>query len=100
MAYAALYRTELAFAFVGAFLVFRSRGQASRDRPAAALILGLIFAIGVLQSAFYVQGRHRFLIEPLLLTFTATGAVGLARGLVVVSKGLLRRGAKRTGSSQ
>ena len=80
IAYATVYRTELAFALVGAFLVFRSRGQASIDRPAAALILGLIFAIGVLQSAFYVQGRHRFMIEPLLLVFTAIGVTAVVRG--------------------
>ncbi len=100
IAYAALYRTELAFALVGAFLVFRSRGQASKNRPAAALILGLISAIGVLQSAFYVQGRHRFMVEPLLLTFSAVGVAGLTRRLVVVSGGLLRRRTTRTGSSQ
>lgn len=78
--YAVVYRTELAFAVLGAFLVFRSRGQASPDRRAAALILGLILAIGILQSAFYVQGRHRFMIEPLLLIFTAIGLTATTRG--------------------
>mgnify|MGYP003476619282 CR=1 FL=1 len=33
-------------------------------------------AVSILQSAFYVQGRHRFLIEPLLLMFMT--AVSLA----------------------
>lgn len=80
IAYAVLYRTELAFALVGAFLVFRSKGQASPNRPASALVLGLIAGIGVLQTAFYVQGRHRFLIEPLLLIFTAIGATAVIRG--------------------
>lgn len=80
ISYAVLYRTELAFALVGAFLMFRSRGQASPNRPAAALVLGLIAGIGVLQSAFYVQGRHRFLVEPLLLIFTAIGATAVIRG--------------------
>ena len=95
IAYAVIYRTELALALFGAFVLFRSRGAASRspDRSAAALVLGLMFAVSILQSAFYVQGRHRFLIEPLLLMFTAAGVGSGGRGL-------LRRTAKRTGSSQ
>ena len=79
--YAAIYRTELALALFGAFVLFRSRGAASPspDRWAAALALGLMIAVSVLQSAFYVQGRHRFLIEPLLLMFTAIALSTLAR---------------------
>lgn len=80
IAYAILYRSELAFALLGAFLVFRSGGELSTHRSAAALVLGLIAAVGVLQSAFYVQGRHRFLVEPLLLIFTAIGATAVFRG--------------------
>jgi hypothetical protein len=79
IAYAVLYRTELAFALLGAFLVFRSRGEPSPDRRAAVVVLALIAGIGILQSAFYVQGRHRFLVEPLLLIFTAIGATAVIR---------------------
>ena len=39
-----------------------------------------MLAVSVLQSAFYVQGRHRFLIEPLLLMFTAIALSAFARG--------------------
>ena len=82
IAYAVIYRTELVLALFGAFVLFRSRGAASRfpDRSAAALVLGLMVAVSILQSAFYVQGRHRFLIEPLLLIFTAGGVTALTRG--------------------
>ena len=60
--------------------MFRSRGQGPPNQPAAALVLGLIGAVSILQTAFYVQGRHRFLVEPLLLIFTAIGATAVARG--------------------
>jgi len=81
--YAAIYRIELALALWGVFVVFGPRSGLPpwTDRPlSAALILGLIVAIGTLQCAFYVQGRHRFLIEPLLLVFTAIGVRALVRG--------------------
>lgn len=64
-----IFRVELVLALLGAFLALRSPDR----RAAAGLCLALIVAISLLQSAFYVQGRHRFLIEPLLLIFTAIG---------------------------
>lgn len=64
-----IFRGELAFALLGAFVALGH----PRSREAAGLCLGLIVAISLLQCAFYVQGRHRFLIEPLLLIFTAIG---------------------------
>ncbi len=65
-----IFRVELSLALLGAFLALRSPHR----RAEAGLCLGLIVAISLLQCAFYVQGRHRFLIEPLLLIFTAIGA--------------------------
>ena len=81
LAYHVSYWTELAFALLGAFAMFRAQpGGAPRpDRMAAGLAIALMFAISVLQSAFYVQGRHRFLIEPLLLMFTACGVLEIVR---------------------
>jgi 4-amino-4-deoxy-L-arabinose transferase-like glycosyltransferase len=80
--YEALYRAELFLAILGAFALFRPRAGVppSPDRAAAALALVLIVLVGILQSAFYVQGRHRFMIEPLLLVFTAIGIRILVRG--------------------
>ncbi len=69
-----IFRVELILALLGAFLALRS----PRSRAAAGLCLAIIIAISLLQSAFYVQGRHRFLIEPLLLIFTAIGVGRLA----------------------
>jgi len=81
VAYATVYRTELALALVVAVMLLRSgpRTSGSADRASAALVLALLIAVSALQCAFYVQGRHRFLIEPLLLVFTAAGVVTLAR---------------------
>ncbi len=64
-----IFRVELVLALLGAWITLRS----ARGREAGGLCLGLIVAISLLQCAFYVQGRHRFLIEPLLLAFTAIG---------------------------
>ena len=64
-----IFRVELVLALLGAFLALRS----PHSRAAAGLCLALIVTISLLQCSFYVQGRHRFLIEPLLLAFTAIG---------------------------
>jgi hypothetical protein len=81
IAYEVIYRIELALALFGGWLLFsgRARGPQAPELVSAGLALGLMISIGLLQSAFYVQGRHRFLIEPLLLIFTATGAMELWR---------------------
>lgn len=81
--YEVLYRIELLLALVGTFVVARSSRcrQPARDRLAASLPIAIMVAVGILQSAFYVQGRHRFLIEPLLLMFTASGLFEITRWL-------------------
>jgi hypothetical protein len=81
LAYEVIYRMELALALLGAIVLFRASGGSATtpDKMAAAFALGLAAGISVLQSAFYVQGRHRFMIEPLLLMFTACGVLAVAR---------------------
>jgi hypothetical protein len=39
-------------------------------------IAGLVFLIGLLQGVFYVQGRHRFLVEPLIVILGSYWAGG------------------------
>jgi 4-amino-4-deoxy-L-arabinose transferase-like glycosyltransferase len=73
-----IYRSELLLAIGGLIVLLRlSPNAAGPARAVLGLILALMVGISVLQSAFYVQGRHRFLIEPLLLIFTACGAAAL-----------------------
>ncbi len=81
--YEVIFRMEVALALLGAFVLFRSpRDTTPRpDRMAAGFALAVMLAISILQSAFYVQGRHRFLIEPLLLIFTACGILEAAKKL-------------------
>ena len=73
-----IYRTELVLALGGVIaLLRRAPESAGPPRAALGLVLALMVGISLLQSAFYVQGRHRFLIEPLLLVFTACGAAAV-----------------------
>lgn len=74
VAYEWIYRVELGLAILGVFIALRLPG-----RDAALLALSVMVAISLLQCAFYVQGRHRFLIEPILLLFTAIGVAQLTR---------------------
>jgi len=77
LGYQWIFRAELLFALLGAFFMLK----APLSCEAAAWCLALIIALSLLQCAFYVQGRHRFLIEPVLLMFTAAGVVRLTRRL-------------------
>jgi hypothetical protein len=81
LAYEVIFRTELVLALFGTFTLFRSPWESppAPHRAAAVFSIALMVAISVLQSMFYVQGRHRFLIEPLLLMFTACGILALIR---------------------
>lgn len=76
-----IYRSELALALLGIGLLVRSETLRLRTPGGTTLVLALatMLLVSLLQSAFYVQGRHRFLIEPLLLVFTAIGADALVR---------------------
>ena len=47
-------------------------------RGAARLVIGFCLSIAFLQSLFYIEGRHRLAIEPLLLIFTGYGLWWLA----------------------
>lgn len=79
-----IYRTELALAILGVWTLWRARAGVSLDsvRNGISYVILLVLALGALQALFYVQGRHRFLMEPLLLIFTASGAAAVARRLV------------------
>ncbi|MEO8500024.1 MAG: glycosyltransferase family 39 protein [Vicinamibacteria bacterium] len=81
IAYEAVYRLELALAVLGMWLAVRSKPDRAdpRERRAAFLSIAVMIAVSLLQCAFYVQGRHRFLIEPLLLLFMAIGLTALVR---------------------
>jgi 4-amino-4-deoxy-L-arabinose transferase-like glycosyltransferase len=77
--YASIYRSELFLAAIGA-LILGGRWSKAPGRGAHAtvfIVVSMMLGLSLVQSAFYVQGRHRFLIEPLLLVFTAIGLAAI-----------------------
>ncbi len=74
-AYKVYYTLVLFLAVWGLVEAFRSARPGSRK--AAILFLLIAGSVSVSQSLFYVEGRHRWQIEPLLLLFTAVGAARL-----------------------
>lgn len=66
--YLALYLVLLAATVVGGFELVRA-GQA----PAVVLCLALFGSVGLLQSVFYVEGRHRWGVEAALLIVASSG---------------------------
>jgi 4-amino-4-deoxy-L-arabinose transferase-like glycosyltransferase len=58
----------------------------SRQRWARVSLIAFLISVAILQTAFYVEIRHRWGIEPLLLIFAARGgisAIGLFYSLLV-----------------
>lgn len=50
------------------------------------LVLGVCLSIAVLQAAFYVEGRHRLAIEPMLLLFAGAAVWRLFERLLVAAR--------------
>ena len=68
--YKAYYITVIILAAVGLIAAFRRRLPALKD---LIFLMFAMFFLGLLQSFYYVEGRHRWEIEPVLLLFTAYG---------------------------
>jgi len=67
--YKPVYAVELALAIAGIVV-----GTGSRQRATAWLFLAMPVAISVFQSLFYVQGRHRWMVESFAIVFVAVAA--------------------------
>jgi hypothetical protein len=72
-AYRAFYLVLLACAIIGAIRLVRSGNGA-----ALLLCVGFVMSIGLLQSIFFVEGRHRWEVESALVILAACG-VGMTR---------------------
>lgn len=72
--YLVYYVAALVLAVAGA-----RRAWASGGTAAAGAVLVLLFLLGLssLQSLYYVEGRHRWAVEPMLLALSAGGATRL-----------------------
>jgi hypothetical protein len=69
----------LALSLLGVFIGWQEAAGDSARRGAILVILACCLAISILQSLYYVEGRHRLAIEPFLLMFTSIGVVSIAR---------------------
>lgn len=68
--YRVAYGIEVLLAVAGAVVVWR-RGW----RQGLLLLVGLMALIGASQTVFYVEGRHRLIVEPGIAALAACGAV-------------------------
>lgn len=66
-----LYSVMLPFSVAGLLLAVFSGNNATRE--GALLIVFVLAAVCCMQSFFYVEGRHRWLVEPLVIIFFSSG---------------------------
>ncbi len=78
--YQAYYVTILILAAIGVSRLFRAAASARHD---ALLIGAFLLMLSGLQSLYYVEGRHRWAVEPMLIAFSGGGVAFLARSLRV-----------------
>lgn len=69
--YKFFYSIVIIFSLIGIALASSLKG-ADRRRD-ALLVIFVILSVCIAQSFFYVEGRHRWLVEPLLLIFFSYG---------------------------
>lgn len=75
--YDAWYVTVLAFAAVGIWAMWRDE----QGRSVAVLIVASLALVAMSQALFYVEGRHRLAVEPLIVVLAGVGLVqAVARG--------------------
>jgi hypothetical protein len=73
--YSVWYAIMLVFAGSGVWSSWRQRSA----RPALELVVASLILVSASQALFYVEGRHRLAVEPLLLVLSAGGLVSLVR---------------------
>lgn len=79
--YKVFYGVLLCLGVAGAWRAWRAPDP--RAREAAVLMTLFVVSVSVVQAAFYVEVRHRWSIEPVLLVFAAAALAPLARRLGV-----------------
>jgi hypothetical protein len=73
--YMAYYVMVVLLAGIGAWRIVHAD---SRKRAMLALMGAFLLSIAALQSLYYVEGRHRWAVEPMLLALAGGGAAALA----------------------
>lgn len=69
----------LAFALVGAVAILR--GGSPEERNLLSMLAAMSLTLAIIHALAYVEGRHRWGIEPLLLLLTARGIFAVASSL-------------------
>jgi hypothetical protein len=82
-AWLALYEmyaiTIYAFAILGAIAIVRGGG--SEQRNLLGILMAIALTVAIVHALAYVEGRHRWGIEPLVLLLTAHGVFAVAAAL-------------------
>ncbi len=73
---AAYYVAALLCAAIGVRRILQTGSHAVRQ---AVLLVALLAALSLLQSLYYVEGRHRWGVEPLLLAISGGGVAAVCR---------------------
>lgn len=75
--YKLFYSVMLVFALPGFLILLTKRVDAARRE--ARLLLLLLVSLSLSQSFFYVEGRHRWSVEPVLMVFSAAGILAVTK---------------------
>ena len=70
-------------------------GGTAEERNLLSTLAAVGFSLAVIHALAYVEGRHRWGLEPLLLLLTARGMVAVLGLLVGSQSRLLRRQSER-----
>jgi hypothetical protein len=76
--YAVYYAVILGLGLIGLIAAWRESAAQRWERLSVAAFIG---SVALAQSVFYVEGRHRWGIEPLLLIYSAAGVMCVRRAL-------------------
>lgn len=89
--YKSYYGTVLLFFIIGFYLTVSKRKGTSK--AAIVLVLSLFISISLLHSFFYIEIRHRWAIEALMLIFSAYGFIMLLEQNKRINNAILQRNA-------
>jgi hypothetical protein len=78
--YKLYYSVVLTFGVIGIAVAWRSARPLTRAGAQAFVLLAV--GVSASQALFYVNGRHRWELEPLLLVFTALGIMTMLRPFI------------------
>jgi len=76
LAYIMYYVLVLLLAMIGAWSIWR---MGKLPRQQLLLIAVFLLALSLLQSLYYVEGRHRWAVEPILIAISGVGVAALCR---------------------